>query len=167
MKAFILALAVATTASAVAAAAPAAIPQASPADIARGRYLVVYGDCNSCHTAGWLDNDGTIPQGQWLTGNTIGFTGPWGTVYPTNLRLRFQQISEAQWLFMIHTRGGHPPMKWTSLRGLTLADQRAIYRFVRSLGPAGVPAPNDLPPGREPATEYLDAVPHQPATTKP
>lgn len=166
MKPFIFALAVAT-ALAVAAAAPAAAPQASPADIARGRYLVVYGDCNSCHTAGWLDSDGTVPQAQWLTGNTIGFTGPWGTVYPTNLRLRFQQISEAQWLFMVHTRGGHPPMKWTSLRGLTLADQRAIYRFVRSLGSAGVPAPNDLPPGREPATEYFDAVPHLPDATKP
>lgn len=141
-------------------------PQAS-ADIARGRYLVAYGECNSCHTAGWLESDGKIPVARWLTGNSVGFRGPWGTVYPANVRLRFQQITEEQWLFMIRTRGGHPPMKWTNLRVLTIDDQRAIYRFVRRLGPAGIAEPNDAPPGLTPTTPFYDVVPQTAGSPRP
>lgn len=145
-----------------AAAAAAGSPPVSKADIARGRYLVAYGECNTCHTPGWLESDGTIPVSRWLTGSSVGFRGPWGTSYPANVRLRFQEISEDQWLFMVRTRGGHPPMKWTDLRTLTLADQRAIYRFVRSLGPAGRPAPDDVRPGIMPTTPFYDVLPQTP-----
>lgn len=132
---------------------------ATTAELARGRYLVVYGSCNACHTPGWTESDGDVPVARWLTGSRIGFRGPWGTVYPTNLRIRFQEISEAQWLFMIGTRGGHPPMKWTDMRVLTPDDQRAIYQFIRSLGPSGVSAPPDVPPGRAPGGSYYDVKP--------
>jgi mono/diheme cytochrome c family protein len=140
---------------------------ATPSELARGRILVVYGSCNDCHTPGWLESDGKTPVSRWMTGNTIGFLGPWGTVYPTNVRLRFQQISEEQWLFMIKTRGGHPPMKWTDLRALSLPDQRAIYRFIRSLGPAGQPAPATVPPGVQPTTPFYDVTPQRPGRRKP
>lgn len=146
--------------------AQAAARPASPADIARGRYLVAYGDCNSCHTQGWIESDGAVPVARWLTGSSIGFRGPWGTVYPANIRLRFQQVSEEQWLFMIRTRGGHPPMKWTDLRVLTAEDQRAIYRFVRSLGPAGRPEPNDVSPGMMPKTPYYEVIPQTAASAR-
>jgi mono/diheme cytochrome c family protein len=148
-------------------AAQAAVRPVAPADISRGRYLVAYGDCNSCHTQGWLETDGAVPVARWLTGNAIGFRGPWGTVYPTNVRLRFQQITEEQWLFMIRTRGGHPPMKWTNLRVLTTDDQRAIYRFVRSLGAAGGPEPNDVPPGLMPQTPFYDVAPQTAPSPRP
>ena len=141
-------------------------PQAA-ADISRGRYLVAYGDCNSCHTQGWLESDGTIPVTRWLTGTAIGFRGPWGTAYPANVRARFQQITEEQWLFMIKTRGGHPPMKWTNLRVLSADDQRAIYRFVRSLGAAGAPEPNDVPPGQTPKTPFYDVTPQTAPSAPP
>jgi mono/diheme cytochrome c family protein len=140
-------------------AAQGATQKTTAADLARGKYLVAYGDCNSCHTPGWLETDGAVPVARWLTGSSIGFRGPWGTVYPANVRERFQEISEDQWLFMVRTRGGHPPMKWTNLRTLSIADQRAIYRFVRSLGPAGKPAPIDVHPGIDPKTPFFDAVP--------
>lgn len=137
---------------------------ASSTEIARGRYLVAYGACNECHTPGWHESDGRIPVSQWLTGATIGFRGPWGTVYPANLRLRFQDISEQQWLFMVHTRGGHPPMTWTDLRALRDDDLRAIYRFIRSLGPAGVLAPITVPPEHQITTPYFDVMPAQAKT---
>jgi hypothetical protein len=79
-----------------------------------------------------------------------------------NLRLRFQDISEQQWLFMVHTRGGHPPMTWTDLRALRDDDLRAIYRFIRSLGPAGVLAPITVPPEHQITTPYFDVTPVQP-----
>ncbi len=127
----------------------------------RGQMLVAYGDCNDCHTPGWRETDGKVPTSRWMTGNSIGFRGPWGTIYPINVRLWFQQTSEDDWLHSIATRAGHPPMKWTDLRALSLDDQRAIYRFIKSLGPAGAPAPLDVPPGREPATPYFNVIPLQ------
>lgn len=146
----------------VAASGAASVSAVSSADLQRGRYLVGYGSCNDCHTPGWIAGDGTVPVSRWLTGTAVGFRGPWGTVYPTNLRLRFAEMSEANWLFMIRTRGGHPPMKWTDLRTLSVADQRAIYRFVRSLGPAGTPAPADVPPEQTPHTPVIDVIPVRP-----
>lgn len=128
--------------------------------IERGRYLVGFGNCNDCHTPGWRESDGTIPVAQWMAGSSLGYRGPWGTSYPVNVRLEFQRISEADWLFMVRTRGGHWPMVWHDLRFLKLQDQRAIYRFIKHLGPRGVDAPADVPPSVEPKTPYIWIVPH-------
>ncbi len=128
--------------------------------IARGHYLVGFGSCNDCHTPGWRESDGTVPLSRWMVGSNLGYRGPWGTSYAANTRLEFQRISESDWLFMIRTRGGHWPMVWHDLRFLKVEDQRAIYRFIRSLGPSGVDAPADLSPGVEPKTPYVWVVPH-------
>ena len=144
--------------------AATAAPAADTASVlARGRYLVVYGSCNDCHTPGWSDSDATLPQSAWLTGNKVGFRGAWGTTYPVNLRLDFQTLHEDEWVNAIRTRGGHPPMIWHNLRALSPADRHAIYAFVRSLGPAGSPAPAPVPPWREPLTPYIDLRVQQPA----
>lgn len=131
--------------------------------IARGKYLVAYGGCNECHTSGWRESGGTLPVSRWMTGSPVGIRGSWGTSYPVNVRLRFAQISEEQWLFSVRTRGGHPPMQWHDIRFLTLEDQRALYRFIHSLGPAGQPMPGDAPPWREPKTPYIRLEPQTPA----
>lgn len=129
--------------------------------IVRGRYLVTAASCNACHTPGWNASDGAVPVAKWMTGTNIGYRGPWGTVYPVNVRLWFATIDEKQWLFACRTRGGRPPMPWEHMRHLSELDQRAIYRFVRSLGPAGKPAPADLPPWKKPNTPVIDvALPH-------
>lgn len=147
---------------AVAAAWFARTPAAAAPDgsIERGRYLVAYGACNDCHTPGWRESGGTIAVSKWMTGSAVGQRGPWGTSYPANVRLWFQQIREDDWLFSVRTRAGHPPMHWHDLRFLTASDQRAIYRFIRSLGPAGKPAPAALGPHQEPRTPYVWVVPH-------
>jgi mono/diheme cytochrome c family protein len=136
------------------AASPAKGPSA--AVLARGRALVVFGTCNDCHTAGWRDSDGAVPQGRWLTGSAVGFRGWWGTSYSTNVRLDFQVMSEDRWVQAVRTRAGHPPMIWQDLRQLPDSDLRAIYQFVKSLGPAGVPAPNAVEPWRDPSTPFVD-----------
>lgn len=126
--------------------------------IARGKYLVAFGACNDCHTPGWRESFGGVPVSKWMIGSSIGFRGPWGTVYPANVRQRFAQISEDDWLAMIRTRDGHPPMTWHDLRALTIDDRRSIYRFIRSLGSAGSASLPDLPPQREPKTPYFTIV---------
>jgi hypothetical protein len=126
----------------------------TPPSIARGKYLVTIGACNDCHSPGWRESDGSLPVAKWLVGSSIGLREPWGTEYPANLRVMFSQISEAQWLFEVRTRGGR--MQWHDLRVLTLNDQRSIYRFVHSLGPKGVLTPDEVSPDREPTTPYID-----------
>src|SRR5690606_11684833 len=124
-----------------------------------GRYYVVVAGCNDCHTPGFMEDPDGVPEAQWLTGMPIGFRGPWGTSYPHNLRLRVQEMDEAEWLSTLHTRHALPPMPWHAVNNLSERDARAVYAYVRSLGPTGDPAPQALPPGQEPTTPYFDFVP--------
>jgi hypothetical protein len=131
------------------AAIPAFAQQTDP-QINRGRYLIKIGGCNDCHTAGYAPTGGKVPEAQWLTGDILGFNGPWGTTYPTNLRLYFQDMTEAEWLKTGRSLSTRPPMPWFNVRAMSASDLRAMYRYVRSLGPAGKPAPAYLPPDRTP-----------------
>jgi hypothetical protein len=85
----------------------------------------------------------------------MGWRGPWGTTYASNLRLYMQKLSEAQWIKVSRSVEFRPPMPWFVLRVMTDQDLRAIYRFIKNLGPAGEPAPNYLPPDQEPPKPYI------------
>ena len=121
----------------------------------RGRAVVLAMHCNDCHTAGWRESNGRIPVSLWMTGGGTGYRGAWGTTYPINVRIWFQESTESEWLFAVRTRGGIPPMIWDRIRALPQTDQRAIYHFIHYLGPAGTPAPADLPAWRKPSTPYV------------
>lgn len=116
--------------------------------IERGRYLARTAGCNDCHTPGYAMSGGKVPEAQWLTGDALGWQGPWGTTYPTNLRIWFAGMTEARWLKTARTAQFRPPMPWFALRDMTDYDLRAIYHFVQHLGPAGGPAPAYVPPGQ-------------------
>lgn len=118
--------------------------------IERGRYLAKIAGCNDCHTPGYAQNGGKVPEAQWLTGDKVGFRGPWGTTYPVNLRLLMQTMSQTEWMRYARTKETRPPMPWFALHDMTQHDLASIYRFVRHLGPAGEPAPAFVPPGQEP-----------------
>jgi mono/diheme cytochrome c family protein len=139
----------------------AAVDDASSGDavwLDRGEYLVRIGGCNDCHTPGWNESAGQLPTAQWLVGSPVGNAGPWGTTYPANLRLKLAAMDESTWLQYsanLHTR---PLMPDFTIRAMHEDDRRAIYRFVRSLGPAGQPAPAYLPPGRKAPPPYLELV---------
>jgi len=138
--------------------AAAADARQDSASVARGRYLVTVSGCNDCHTPGGMEKGPAVPEAQWLTGLPVGFQGPWGTTYPSNLRLVLGAMTEAQWLQ--HARQERmPPMPWFNLRAMTDADLKAIYAFVRSLGPAGVAAPAYVAPGGKVTTPYFVFVP--------
>jgi mono/diheme cytochrome c family protein len=135
----------------------------SQSPIEAGEYLVAIGGCNDCHTDGWNRNPGKVPVAQRLTGSGVGWTGPWGTSYPTNLRLLVQQMTADRWVQYVATMQSRPPMPWFNVRSMSEPDLRAMYAYIRSLGPAGVPAPDALPPGEKPKTPAIDAVPHPPS----
>ena len=78
-----------------------------------------------------------MPKEQWLTGSPLGFHGPWGTTYASNLRLRMQNFSEDEWLAYSANLRTRPIMPDFAVRDMTEEDRRALYRFIRGLGPAG------------------------------
>jgi mono/diheme cytochrome c family protein len=133
----------------------------APEMLARGRYLVAITGCNDCHTAGYAESGGAVPESEWLTGVPVGFRGPWGTSYPANLRLTAQTLSEDQWIARARSPL-LPPMPWFALRDMNDDDARALYRYIRSLGPAGEPAPVYVAPDGLVTTPVIDFVPHMP-----
>jgi mono/diheme cytochrome c family protein len=139
--------------------APAKPAALSDADLlARGDYLVRIAGCNDCHTPAYGERAGNVPKEEWLVGSPVGFSGPWGTTYAANLRLKAAEMEEAGWLKYtgeLHTR---PLMPDFALRAMTEDDRRALYRFIRSLGPGGGKAPDYLPPGQTPPPPYLQMV---------
>jgi hypothetical protein len=48
------------------------------------------------------------------------------------------------------------PMPWFNVNRMTDEDLRAVYQFIRFLGPAGGPAPAYLPPDQEPDPPYVE-----------
>jgi mono/diheme cytochrome c family protein len=124
--------------------------------VARGRYLVEIGGCNDCHTPGYAPTGGKVPESQWLIGDRLGWHGPWGTSYPANLRLLFQDLTEEQWLKKAKTFVTRPPMPWFDVRAMSTTDLKALYRYIHQLGPAGEPAPKALGPGEPPPQPYVD-----------
>lgn len=123
--------------------------------IDRGRYLMRIAGCNDCHTPGYLLSEGKTPEALWLTGDNLGWRGPWGTTYASNLRLLVQALNEDQWLTLAKNLKTRPPMPWFNLNDMKDEDLRAVYRYIRHLGPAGKPAPAYVPADREPAPPFV------------
>jgi mono/diheme cytochrome c family protein len=128
------------------------------ARVARGKYLVTIGGCNDCHTPGYGESGGQLSERDWLVGSPVGFQGPWGTTYAANLRQVIGSMSESEWV--AHARKQRlPPMPWFNLARMTDPDLRAMYAYVKSLGPAGWAAPAYVAPGGKVTTPYIVFVP--------
>lgn len=166
--------ALAALAAALCSATPRAAPAAETAtaaagagDIERGRYLVSVGGCNDCHTPGFMEMPGMIEESEWLSGVPLGWRGPWGTTYAANLRLRVHEMTEDEWVVLLRTRKSMPPMPWFSVNAMTEPDARAMYRYIRGLGPKGGKMPGFTPPDEEPVTPYLSLNPQAPERPAP
>lgn len=134
---------------------------ASAADqkaIKHGEFLVGYGGCNDCHTPGWAQHGGQASKDVLLTGNGMAFQGPWGTTYPPNLRLYMQNLSARQWIHNARALKTRPLMPSWTFRYLSNQDLTDVYAYVRSLGPAGKPAHDYVPPGSDAPAPYLKLV---------
>ena len=156
MKRFVL---LSATAAVVALAAGAAHAQQATAskiseEAARGRYLVQIAGCNDCHTRGYAASGGKVDESLWLTGDDLGWRGPWGTTYPSNLRLIVKGMSTAQFVKLARSEL-RPPMPWFNLRDMRDKDVKAIYAYLKHLGPAGQPAPAYLPPDKKPKGPFV------------
>jgi mono/diheme cytochrome c family protein len=121
----------------------------------RGRYLIKISGCNDCHTEDFMLRGGQIPEQEWLMGSRLGWHNEEGTTYATNLRLLLNELSEREWVKKARTMRTKSPMAWYRIVEINDDDLRAIYRYIRALGPAGEPAPKSLPAGVTPPDPYL------------
>jgi hypothetical protein len=125
---------------------------------AEGRYLVMLGGCNDCHTHGFTQALGKSPVSDWLAGDTTGWWGPWGTTYAVNLRILIPAMPEDTWVKFAHQIKTRPPMAWWVLNEMHEQDLRAMYRFINRLGATGESAPAALPPGSKPPVPFIQFV---------
>jgi mono/diheme cytochrome c family protein len=96
-----------------------------------GRYLVVISGCNHCHTPGWEQTDGVVPQAKWLTGAHA--PGPQGAPSP-NLRTIVASESLAAFSATLHRKQVlGVQMPFVNTRQFSDADIRSIYDFIHSL----------------------------------
>ena len=96
--------------------------------ISHGEYLARIAGCNDCHTPGYAETGGQVPKDTWLVGTSLGWSGPWGTTYPANLRLKVADMDDKAWLeysAKLHTR---PPMPDFAVRDMTEQDRLALFR---------------------------------------
>ena len=154
-----------------AAAASASMPSANGPAVAAasmeqaGEYLTIVGSCNDCHTQGWAETEGRIPPADRFAGFSVGFRGSWGTSYGKNLRTIVQRQSEDHWVEVLKTSDGgdgKPPMPWWNTKQMSDRDLRAMYRYIKSLGPKANGVPRSLPPGKEPTGQYIWVTPQVP-----
>jgi mono/diheme cytochrome c family protein len=124
--------------------------------IEAGRYLVLVGGCNDCHTAGYAQGGGKTPEPQQLTGNPVGYRGPWGTSYAGNLRSLAQNITADAWVELLRNKPLAPPMPIHNIARMNEADLRALYAYIHYLGGEWTERPARLPPGEIPKTPYED-----------
>jgi mono/diheme cytochrome c family protein len=128
----------------------------------RGRYIVRVGGCNDCHTPGFMERGEAVPESVWLTGTSIGWKGPWGTTYPSNLRLFVTDFEEDTFVEVIRARRSRPPMPWPNLHAMSDQDLRSVFRYIRSLPITGEKMPAYVPAGEQPKTPYFEFEPKMP-----
>jgi len=140
---------------------------------AAGEYLAIVGGCHDCHTKGWTESKGKIPKEDQFAGiGSYGFRGEWGTNYGKNLRAQFQRDSIDKYIDVMTTTDhgeGKLPMPWHNTAMLSDADLRAIYAYVKSLGPKANAEriPRSVRPGVEPTTPFVMLGIQQPASKTP
>jgi mono/diheme cytochrome c family protein len=117
------------------------------AQVQRGYYLALAGDCTSCHT-----REGHEPFAGGVPINTN-----FGTIYGANLtperRTGIGAWSSDQFYRAIHlgvrADGAHlyPALPYTSFTRITRADSDALFEYLRTVRPVRyIPPPNQLPP---------------------
>jgi cytochrome c553 len=139
--------------------ASGALAQDADVSVAKGERVSIIGGCHDCHSVGYGESNGKIDPATALTGNPVGYNGPWGTSYAVNLRLVVAGMTEDDWVKYLQTFTATPPMPWFNVHHLDESEMRSLYQYIASLGEPGQPAPKALPPGEKPTTPYVVFAP--------
>jgi mono/diheme cytochrome c family protein len=132
---------------------------ASPAQLARGKYLVEFGGCNDCHTPGYFF--GKPDMARYLAGSDVGFDIPhMGVFVGPNLTPDHEtglgKWTKAEIITALQT-GIRPDgrvlskiMPWPAFAKLTKDDVGAVADYLMSLKPVSYKAPGPFGPQEKP-----------------
>lgn len=139
------------------------VPPALAGEISvkRGEQVSITGGCHDCHTAGYNESGGKIDPATALKGTAMGWQGPWGTTYPSNLRLLVASKISSEDEFVAFSRSfqARPPMPFYNMHAMDESDVRSLYQYIKSLGEPGEDVPAYVPPGADPVTPYIVIAP--------
>jgi len=127
--------------------------------IEQGRRLVRIAGCNDCHTPQYSQMGGQLPEKDWLVGSEVGFSGPWGTSYASNLRLTASSYQEKAFVSYLRQKKYLPPMPGFIFKYMTDEELGSVHAFIKHLGAAGKMAPANLSPSNKPKGPYIKFVP--------
>ena len=142
--------------------------QASPVEVARGKYLVEFGGCIDCHTPGYFF--GKPDMARALAGSEVGFEIPGlGVFYGPNLTSDKETglggWSTQQIVAALQTgkrpdgRELAPIMPWRAFAKLTQRDANAIAAYLKSLAPVHNKVPGPFGPSEKPTSFVMKIVP--------
>jgi mono/diheme cytochrome c family protein len=134
---------------------------AGEVSVKRGEQVSIFAGCHDCHTAGYNESGGKIDPAAALKGTALGWKGPWGTTYATNLRLVVAQKAKTEDEFVAFAKSfqARPPMPFYNVHAMDESDVRSLHQYIVSLGEPGEAAPDYVPPGQEPKTPYIVIAP--------
>jgi mono/diheme cytochrome c family protein len=135
---------------------------AQTVSVEEGERISLITGCHDCHTDGFAMAEGVIDPEKALKGSPVGYQGPWGTTYATNLRIKLAEMSEDEFVEYGKTFKARPPMPWFNVHHLRDDELRSFYQYVKSLGEPGEPAPAYVEPGGKPSTPFIVFVPQMP-----
>ena len=129
-------------------------PAGTMTPLERGEYLATIGGCHDCHTPGTLY--GGPDFGRKLAGSELGWRGPWGVSYASNLTPD-DETGLGGWTNIEIERALRsgvkkdgtpiaPPMPWPSTSKLTTDDMSSLIAYLKSLPPIHHKVPDRVAP---------------------
>lgn len=120
------------------------------------RFLSGY---NSAQPLGDYDKN-VVKTGQWVVfnGQNTAFIGPWGVSFAANLtpdatgigNWSLEQFNKAmrqgKFKGLDNSRPLLPPMPWPNYAGMSDADMKAVFAYLKSLKPVSNTVPAPIPP---------------------
>jgi len=133
----------------------AALGEDNIVSVERGFQIAKDGTCHECHTVGYYRRSQRINPATAFRGSTEKYIGPWGTVYPNNIRLVVRGMTEDDFVRYASALVGLGPMTYFAnyLRALSESDKRSLYQYVKSLGESGEKEPTATAPDGQPLTK--------------
>ena len=144
-------------------AASCAVPSSKQAEEAkpatmtplqRGEYIATVAGCNDCHTPGTFYGGPDFKR--QLSGSEVGWRGPWGVSYASNLTPDLE-TGLGTWTNVEIERALRsgvrkdgtpilPPMPWPNTARLTPDDMSSLIAYLKSLAPVVHKVPASVPP---------------------